>query len=205
MKRDFISNLLKEKLIEGTDEKAIIDAIMDENSMDIGKAKGDTENLKEQVKTLTSQLSDRDSQLEKLKSIDVDKLNSEIERLQAENKSAREENERVIKEMRRDNGIRTKLHEAQAKDIDMVMKLLDLAKVGEDKDGNLTGIDEQIKALTDGELTKSWFGNQPAMPKGAEPTPGAQNPTQKKISEMSYTELDAFMRANPDVDISKME
>ena len=205
MKRDFISNLLKGKLTEGIDEKSIIDAIMDENSVDIGKAKGDSENLKEQVKNLTAQLSERDSQLEKLKEIDVDKLNGEIERLQAENKTAKEESERVIKEMRRTNGVREMLHKAQAKDIDMVMKLLDLAKVEEDKDGNLTGIDEQIKALTEGELTKGWFGNQPIVPKGAEPTPGAGNPTQKKISEMTYAELDAFMQAHPDVDISTME
>ena len=50
MKREFIGNLLKGKLVEGTDEKAIIDAIIDENSVDIGKAKGDLENVKEQVK-----------------------------------------------------------------------------------------------------------------------------------------------------------
>ena len=205
MKRDFISTLLKGKLAEGIDEKAIIDAIMDENSVDIGKAKGDSENLKEQIKNLTAQLNERDTQLEQLKGIDVDKLNGEIERLQAENKSAKEESERVIKEMRRDSGIREKLHTAQAKNIEMVMKLLDLTKVGEDKDGNLTGLDEQITALTEGELTKGWFGNQPTMPRGAEPTPGAGAPTQKKISEMSYSELDEFMRAHPEVDISTME
>ena len=205
MKRDFISNLLKGKLTDGTDEKSIIDAIMDENSVDIGRAKGDSENLKEQVKNLTAQLSDRDAQLEQLKGIDVDKLNGEIERLQAENKSAKEESERVIKEMRRDSGIREKLHTAQAKNIDMVMKLLDLAKIAEDKDGNLTGIDEQIKALTEGELTKGWFGNQPVLPSGAEPTPGAGNPSQKKISEMTYAELDEFMKNHPDVDLSTME
>ena len=205
MKRDFISNLLKGKLTDGVDEKAIIDAIMDENSVDIGRAKGDSENLKEQVKNLTTQLSERDTQLEKLKSIDVDKLNSEIERLQAENKSAKEESDRVIKEMRRDNGVREKLLQAQAKDIGMIMKLLDLTKVVEDKDGNLTGIDEQIEALTKGELTKGWFGNKPSLPSGAEPTPGAGNPPQKKVSEMTYAELDAFMRENPGVDISEME
>ena len=205
MKRDFISNLLKGKLIEGTDEKAIIDAIIDENSGDIGRAKGDLERVKEQVEALKGQLNERDSQLEELKKVDVDKLNSEIERLQAENKSAKEESERVISEMRRDGAIRDKLHAAQARDIDMVMKLLDLAKVAEDKEGNITGIDEQIKALTENELTRGWFGNKPALPSGAEPTPGAQNPTQKKISEMSYEELDAFMKANPDIDISTME
>ena len=205
MKRDFISNLLKGKLVEGINEKEIIDAIMDENSVDIGKAKGETENLKEQIKNLNGQLSDRDSQLEKLKEVDVDKLNGEIERLQAENKAAKEESDRVIAEMRRTNGIREKLHSAQAKDVEMVMKLMDLSKIAEDKDGNLTGVDEQIKALTEGELTKSWFGNQPALPRGAEPTPGAGNPSQKKFSEMSYDEIDKFMRENPDVDISTME
>ena len=205
MKRDFISNLLKGKLVEGINEKEIIDAIMDENSVDIGKAKGDLENYKEQVKTLNSQLSDRDSQLEKLKSIDADKLNSEIERLQAENKSAKEEGERAIAQIKLESGVREKLLTAQAKNVDKVMKLLDFSTINLDKDGNIAGIDEQIKALTEDELTKGWFGNQSAMPKGAEPTPGANNPTQKKISEMTYSELDEFMRANPDVDISTME
>lgn len=205
MKRDFVSNLLKGKLVEGSSEKEIIDAIMDENSVDIGKAKGDLENFKEQVKTLTEQLNDRDSQLEKLKSIDADKLNSEIERLQAENKSAKEESERAIAQIRLESGIREKLLTAQAKNVDKVMKLLDFGTISLDKDGNIAGIDEQIKALTEDELTKSWFGSQQVVPQGAEPTPGANNPTQKKISEMTYTELDAFMRANPDVDISTME
>ena len=205
MKRDFISNLLKGKLVEGINEKEIIDAIMDENSVDIGKAKGDLENIKEQVKTLNDQLSDRDSQLEKLKSIDADKLNGEIERLQAENKAAKEESERVIAQIKLESGVREKLLTAQAKNVDKVMKLLDFDNISLDKDGNVAGIDEQIKALTEDELTKAWFGNQSALPQGAEPTPGAQNPTQKKISEMTYSELDAFMRANPDVDISTME
>ena len=178
---------------------------MDENSVDIGKAKGDLENYKEQVKTLTEQLNDRDSQLEKLKSIDADKLNSEIERLQAENKSAKEESERAIAQIRLESGVREKLLTAQAKNVDKVIKLLDFGTISLDKEGNIAGIDEQIKALTEDELTKSWFGSQQVVPQGAEPTPGASNPTQKKISEMTYTELDAFMRANPDVDISAME
>lgn len=202
MKRDFLKNL-------GIEDKDVIDKILDENMADIGAAKGkaeaETEQLQKQIENLTQQLSDRDSQLEKLKDVDVDKLNGEIERLQAENKSAKEESDKLIATMKLEGGIKDALHSAQAKDVTKVMKLLDMDAISVDKDGNIVGLDDQIKALSSDELTRSWFGNNPVLPKGAEPNPSGGNPAQKKLSEMSYTELDAFMRANPDVDISTME
>jgi hypothetical protein len=202
MKRDFLKKL-------GIEDSETIEKILDENMADIGTAKGkaeaETEQLRKQIENLTQQLSDRDSQLEKLKDVDVDKLNGEIERLQAENKTAKEESDKVIAAMKLESGIKDALHRAQARDVDKVMKLLDMDAISVDKDGKIVGLDEQIKSLSADELTKSWFGNNPVLPKGTEPNPSGGTPAQKKISEMSYTELDEFMKAHPEVDISTME
>ena len=67
MKRKFLEDL-------GIEDKDTIDKILDENSSDIGKAKGELETVQNQLKdakteveTLKGQVSERDGQLETLK------------------------------------------------------------------------------------------------------------------------------------------
>ena len=66
MRRDFLRGL-------GIEDKEIIDKILDENSADIGKAKGDLETVTKQVDELKSQIKDKDKQLEDLENIKKDK------------------------------------------------------------------------------------------------------------------------------------
>lgn len=53
----------------------------------------------------------------------------------------------TISTMRRSGKVREALVKANAKDASVLEKLLDDSKIGEDDKGNLTGVDEQIKAL----------------------------------------------------------
>ena len=99
MKRQFLEEmgLTKEQ----------VDKILDENSQDIGKAKGevtklqaDLDTAKKEVENLTSQLGDRDQQLKDLKNStdDVEGLKTKIAQLEDENKNAAEAHKTEIKQ-----------------------------------------------------------------------------------------------------------
>ena len=154
---------------------------------------------------LKTQIVDRDKQLEALKKIDAEGLQAEIERLQTENTTTKEQYESEISKMKLDSAIRDTLRTAEARNIDMALKLIDLSEVGFDKKGNLTGLDEQIAALKENEFSKNLFGKEQANPFGMNPAGKPTPPVVKKPSEMSYAELDAFMRANPGVDLASLE
>ena len=154
---------------------------------------------------LKTQIADRDKQLEALKKIDAEGLQAEIERLQTENTTTKEQYENEISKMKLDSAIRDTLRTAEARDIDMALKLINLSEVEFDKKGNLTGLDEQIAALKENEFGKNLFGKEQANPAGMNPAGKPTPPVTKKPSEMSYAELDAFMRANPGVDLASLE
>ena len=107
--------------------------------------------------------------------------------------------------MKLDSAIRDTLRTAEARDIDMALKLINLSEVEFDKKGNLTGLDEQIAALKENEFGKNLFGKEQANPAGMNPAGKPTSPVAKKPSEMSYVELDAFMRANPGIDLASLE
>ena len=140
-----------------------------------------------------------------MKKIDAEGLKAEIERLQTENTATKEQYETEISKMKLDSAIRDALRTAEARDIDMALKLLDLSDVEFDKKGNLTGLNEQIAALKENEFGKNLFGKAQVNPAGTDPAGNPTPPVTKKPSEMSYAELDAFMRANPGVDLASLE
>lgn len=74
---------MKRKFLEDMGlEKEQVDKILDENSQDIGKAKGDSEKIQKdldaanaEVESLKGQISDRDKQLETLKNYVIEIIN----------------------------------------------------------------------------------------------------------------------------------
>lgn len=185
-------------------ESEVIDKILDENMVDIGNAKkAVTEEMSVQIEELSNQLKDRDKQLESLKGVDAEALKAEIEKLQSENKEAKASYEAKIKEISLSAAVTEALREAGVKDINSVTKLLDNSVIDFDKNGKLTGVSEQLETLKNGEFTKVFFGS--VAPSGTTPSGASTPPVSKKLSEMSYAELDEFMRANPDVDINTLE
>ena len=192
MKRDEIKELLDGKLSEGVEIKEILDQIMKLNGDDINKAKGDTEELKETVKTLTGQLAQANKDLEALKEVDADKLQEEIDRLKGENDKAAKDYAAKVAEMQLSAAVKEALHAAEAKDVDLVIRNLDMSAVSLDKEGKLVGLDEQVTALKDNELTKAMFGGT-SLPTGAKPAGAGAPPADKKPSDMTYTELAEFL------------
>lgn len=101
---------------------------------EIGKQK----TLKATITTLNQQLAEA-----KQKGESADALQASIDTL----KQQVADRDATITGMKRSGKIRDALAKAKVRDAAVVEKLLDGAKIGEDDKGNLTGLDDQIKAL----------------------------------------------------------
>ncbi len=189
--------------------KEQVDSVMKINGEDIENAKAGTasevKNLKTEVESLKTQVSDRDKQLETLKASagDNEALTKQIADLQAENASAKEAHESEMNQLKVDFAVEKALTGAKAKNVKAARALLDLTDAKLDKDGNVKGLKEQIDKLVAGDDTKFLFeaakkqsfkGFQP----GASTTqkPGAE----VDMSKMTYEELEAYMENNPDAE-----
>ena len=105
--------------------------------------------VKEKLKQAEVDIKNRDKQLEELKKIDVEKLNSEISRLQQENKANKEKGDIEIKQMRISHAVDMALMKANVKGdkaMTAVKALLNLENA--EFDGNdIKGLDKQIEDL----------------------------------------------------------
>jgi hypothetical protein len=171
----------------------------------IPKARFDEVN--EQKKQLDLDIKARDKQLDELKKVDPEKLQAEIARLQGENKTAKESYEVQIKQIQIDNAVTAALTGAKAKNTKAVRALLDLDKAELDGE-NVKGLADQIKKLQEADDTKFLFDSAASTQtkmKGVVPKEGTDDnkgyPTDKKPSEMTYTELCAYMEANPGAEV----
>lgn len=199
---------MKRKFLEDMGlEKEQIDQILDENSQDIGKAKGDLEEAKKEIATLKGQIADRDGQLETLKnsSGDVEAMKKQIETLQADNKAKDEAHAAEIKQLKVDTAIDNALTNAKAKNKIAVKALLkDMDKAELDVEGAVKGLAEQIEALqkSDSYLFDTKDTGKTKV-KGAEPGESGNEDGDKGVdtSKMSYSELAAYLAENPDVKI----
>ena len=121
-------------------------------------------------------LSDRDKQLETLKNStgDVETLKNTIKQLQDENKASKEQYEANISKIKLENAIDNALGNAKAKNSKAVRALLDMEKIKFEND-NLSGLDEQLKALKEAEDSKFLFEEikEPTKPSFSGVEPGA--------------------------------
>ena len=142
---------MKRKFLEDMGlTKEQVDSILDENSQDIGKVKGDLDTANQEITSLREQIVDRDSQLETLKNStgDVEALREQIAILQADNKTKDETHAAEIKQLKIDSAVLTALTGAKAKNNTAVKALLkDLDKAEFAEDGTIKGLAEQIEVL----------------------------------------------------------
>lgn len=161
---------------------------------DLDSANRDNAALKDIIK-------DRDNQLTAIKKStgDNEELKKQIETLQNENKAAAKKHDAEMRSLKIDNAVETALITSRAKTTKAVRALLDMDKIDLDKEGNVTGINEQLKALVDGEDTKYLFESSGPTLKGTQLGQGADDTPD--TSKMNYTELCAYMEANPNANI----
>lgn len=206
---------MKRKFLEDMGlEKEQVDKILDENSQDIGKAKGDSEKIQKdldaanaEVESLKGQISDRDKQLETLKNStgDVEGMKQEIAKLQADNKAKDDAHAAEIKQLKIDAAIDSALTGAKAKNNTAVKALLkDLDKAELADDGTIKGLAEQIEALqkSDAYLFDTTTKKKTQV-KGAKPGESGNEDGDHGVdtSKMTYSELAAYMAEHPDAEI----
>ena len=184
MKRDFLKNL-------GIEDKDIIDKIMDENSADIGRAKGELQTFKDKVTELEGKLTTKDAEISTLKTQvgDTTTLNNKITQLETDKTNLTNQLNTEVNNLKKAHAIEGELRNAKAKSLKSVMAHLDMDKITFEND-QLTGLTEQLDALKSGEDTSFLFGEaQPAAPSGTHiNTPvntgtGGNPPTSKTFAD----------------------
>ena len=175
MKRDFLKNL-------GIEDKDIIDKILDENSADIGRAKGELQTYKDKVTDLEGQINEMKPKAEK-----VDTLEQENAQLKTDKTNLTNELNTKVSEIKKTHAIENGVRDAKARNVKAVLAQLDLTKITFEND-TLTGLTEQLDALKTGEDTSFLFGEAKGTPSGTHvSTPdsngGKNTPTAKSFAE----------------------
>ena len=175
MKRDFLKNL-------GIEDKDIIDKILDENSADIGRAKGELQTYKDKVTTLEGEVATLKPKAEK-----VDALEQENAQLKTDKTNLTTELNTKVSEIKKTHAIENGVRDAKARNVKAVLAQLDLTKITFEND-TLNGLTEQLDALKSGEDTSFLFGESKNAPSGTHAgtpnTNGGKNPpTSKTFAE----------------------
>lgn len=179
MKRDFLKDL-------GIEDKDIITKILDENSADIGRAKGELDTYKTKVTDLENEIKDKDSKIAQLEkdNAEVTTLREQVATLEADKTKLQNDLDTEVTKLQKNHAIESGVRDANAKNVKAVMALLDMNKITL-KDGVLEGLDSQLKTLTEGEDTSFLFGVK--TPKGLTqpnpPNPNPNPPTAKTFSD----------------------
>lgn len=191
--------------------KEQVDAVIKINGADIENAKSasaaEIKNLQTEVSGLKTQVSDRDKQLETLKTTagDNEALTKQIADLQAENTKTKEAHESEMTQLKVEFAVEKALTGANAKNVKAVKALLDLTDAKLDKEGNVKGLQEQIEKLVADESTKFLFDvkqnpqNQQQF-KGFQPGASVEQPGaggETDFSKMTYEQIATYMDANP--------
>jgi predicted nucleic acid-binding Zn-ribbon protein len=190
MKRNFLEDL-------GL-EKEVVDKIMAENGKDIENAKADYDELKAELKTANDTIADRDNQLKELKDSvkDNEDLTAKIAELEKQNKDEAKNHKAEIESLKINNAIDKALATFKAKTPKAVKAMLDMENIKFDEDGNITGIDEQVKAIAEAEDTKYLFDSATPSFKGTVPGYSADD-VDPKTDKMTYSQMCAYLEDNP--------
>lgn len=158
MKRDFLKSL-------GIEDKEIIDKILDENSTDIGKAKGELETYKTKVTDLENDIKTKDATISTLqaKADAVDSLNTKISQLETDKTNLTNELNTKVTQIQKAHAIEGRIRDAKGKNVKAIMALLDTEKITYEN-GELGGIDEQLTTLASAEDSSMLFGDTQATP-----------------------------------------
>jgi glutamine synthetase adenylyltransferase len=159
-----------------------------------------------ELKGLRDQLKERDAQLSELQKVagDAQALNKLIDDLKETNELQKEAHETALKQLKIDSAVDVALLKASAKNNKAVKALLELDKVNITQDGNIEGLDEQIKTLTQAEDSRFLFGTTSAAGfQGVKPGESRDGvPAGVDFSKASYSELCTFLDQNPEAQLN---
>ncbi|MFA1738448.1 phage scaffolding protein [Lysinibacillus fusiformis] len=165
---DWLKELLKNAgIAEDQVETIVANAAKEAPKHVVPKAKFN--DLSTEKKSLETQLSERDTQLEELKKVDVEGLQTKIAELQQTNETAKQQHEQQLKDERLSSALKLALT-GKVHDTDLVTGLIDRNTIELSEDGKVTkGLDEQLKSLQE---SKSFL----FVPEKQQPTFRGWNP-----------------------------
>lgn len=182
MRREFLKEL-------GIEDKDIITKILDENSADIGRAKGELETYKNKVADLEKEIKTKDDTISTLNNQvkDVETLNKKISDLETDKNNLTNELNTKVSEIKKSHAIEGAIRDAKGKNIKAIKALLDIDKITYEND-ELGGITEQLEALASAEDSSMLFGgsNAPSGTHVNNPPSGGNGgnpPTSKTLAE----------------------
>lgn len=149
---------------------------------------------------LKATIAERDTQLETLKKSSGDNaaLQQQIADLQKANEEQQKSHDAEITQLRLDNAVEAALLTAGAKNVKAVRALMDADKLKLEKDGTVSGLSEQIKAIQKsddylfaGKQQQQFRGFQPGASGDVKPDGNVD------VSKMTYSEMVAYLEANP--------
>lgn len=160
MKRDFLKNL-------GIEDAEIISKILDENSADIGRAKGELQTYKDKVTDLEGQLQTKTGEIADLqkKVGDTDALNQQIAQLTTDKTNLTNELNTKVTQIKKDHAIEGRIRDKKGKNVKAIKALLDNDKITFENE-TLGGIDDQLDALATAEDSSMLFGEVNSTPSG---------------------------------------
>lgn len=173
MKRDFLKGL-------GIEDKEIIDKILDENSTDIGKAKGELNTYKDRITELENDIKTKNDTITQLQK-DADKvegLNQQISQLQTDKTNLETQLNTKVSEIKKTHAIESAIRDAKGKNVKAIMALLDNEKITYENE-ELKGVSEQLEVLASAEDSSMLFGTV-QTPAGT--TPANSNRTGGTVS-----------------------
>lgn len=160
MKRDFLKNL-------GIEDKEIINQILDENSADIGRAKGELDTYKTKVSELENEVKSKEKDIENLQKQvgDTKALQDQITQLETDKTNLSNELTTKVTEIQKSHAIEGAIRDAKGKNIKAIKALLDADKITYE-DGVLGGVAEQLENLAKAEDSSMLFGDVVNAPAG---------------------------------------
>lgn len=164
--------------------------------------KSELDNANSEIEKLKETVGARDAQIADIKKNvgDNEELKNQITALQNDNKNAADKYKAEIEALKINNAVDMALTKSGAKTLKACKALLNMEGIKLDKDGNITGLNEQLKTLTESDDTKYLFDSNKFVgvqigKSESEPTPTPN------LDKMNYTELCAYMEANPNAQI----
>lgn len=179
---DWLKELLKNVGVE----ESKLDGLIGDVNKELPKhfvPKSQYNEAAEARKKAEKDVSDRDKQLDDLKktSGDADALKAQIDKLQGENKTAKEQYESDLKELRLGNALKLALT-GQVHDADLVTGLIDKSKIELGEDGSIkAGLEDQIKGLRESKAFL-FAENKPTF-KGANPADPNSSSSTSSLSD----------------------
>ena len=141
MKRNQLKDL-------GLDEDQI-KAVMDLNGEDINNAKSGNDAIVEENNALKAQIAERDKDLKNLRknAKDNEELSNSYKELEAKYKNDTADLTNKLNQTRLTSAVDRALSASKVRDTKAIKGFLDMDKVKLDDQGNLSGLDEQIKEI----------------------------------------------------------